>query len=287
MRLATAVICALLFACKPIEPKGNVKGFGDDKLKVTGVKGKEKEFIECIESITQNQEYTLRETHNDPNSKLTEANNINAFTWYDTVRAKYVMRDSAMEFRLVENDYRDIYNTYSRDSYFVYLNTYQNIIFSDIKACQCMKDDGMTIGFKGGHNNRNVRIGLGKLAKSAPSDRYTLHNVKQVLVQLLPDNENVNSHTYHYCRLKVTGHDLVHPKMTVKNTAKELKSFYKNLLSKGELEIDEEARPKMDVKLIDGFTTADGYMRDQVTPLSQAPTTQMRPSSGVNVIKVD
>ena len=280
VRLVAAVICALLFACKPIENKGNVQGFGDDKLKVTGAKGKKQEFIECIESITQNQEYTLRKTHNDPNSKLTEANKIHPYT----LRAKYIMKDGEMEFRLVDNSYLDSYDTYSRDSYYAYSSISQNIIFSDIKACECMKNDGMTIGFKGYSNN--VRIGLGKLAKSAPSDRYTLHNVSQVLVQLLPDNENVNSHTYHYCRLKVTGYKLVRPKDTVNSFTKEVKNFYKNIITKGEMEIDEEARPKMDVKLIDGFTTAGGYMHDQVTPLSQAPTTQMH-QQGVGVIKVD
>ena len=36
---------------------------------------------ECIEAITQNQEDTLRETHNDPNCELTESNCINKNFW--------------------------------------------------------------------------------------------------------------------------------------------------------------------------------------------------------------
>ena len=51
-----------------------------------------------------------------------------------------------------------------------------------------------------------MRIGLGEFAKKAPSDRYTLNNVDDVHVQLLPDSEEVIPRTYHYCRLKIVGY---------------------------------------------------------------------------------
>ena len=237
--ITAAALLALLFSCQVSEDTAGVKGFGDSSSKASSEfgKGYYQDIKTCITAITQNQDDTLRETHNDPSCELTEANNIN---WCSQVNAglKYVWGRGAMLL--------DITNKESG-------GVYQGFAFSNLKACECMQDDSMTIGLAG--ITGNVRVGLGEYAKNAPSDRYTLEGVNTVHVQLLPDHKDVKPHTYDYCRLKITGYE--HKGYHVYTTPD---------FSDG----DGNLVPQENAEQVNGFTTADGTMHDQVTPLPEA-----------------
>ena len=199
----------VLFACQPSQNTGEVKGgYGDPTSKKDrAMKAHKSAFMECVGSITQNQKHTLRETHDDPNCELTEANCIN-MSYLDDEGVFTVFK-----FRQIEGkDYHAARVDVKDDSV-----VYQSFIFSDIKACKCMKEQNMTIGF--GENTGVVRIGLGDLTDksgsgsgSSASDRYSFGGtgdyVRQLLVELLPDIEGVPPPTYHYCRLKITAYNL-------------------------------------------------------------------------------
>ena len=226
MLIRVVMAAMLLFACQISEKAGEVKSSGDEFDK----------FQNCIEAITQNQEDTLRETHDDPSCELTESNCINDAN-IGKAKLNYQRRSlgdsDAVQMSVMNSEMTGIY---------------QRFAFSDIKACKCMKDNNMTIGFR--DNTGEVRVGLGKF--SASSDRYTLEGVKDVHIQLLPDSEEVKPHTYHYCRLKITGYRFTEGTYNGKHDF---------LGDDGNLE------PQENSKLVDGFVTAEGDMHDKITPL--------------------
>ena len=244
IRVIAAAILALLFSCKIGDNTAEVKGFGDPSTEASSDFDDDyyDDLRKCIKDTTLNQDDTLRETENDPSCELTEANNISWCAEFDA-GLNYVQGRGAM---LV-----DIENPKSRD-------VYQRFAFSNLKACECMKESGMTIGLK--DKTSNVRIGLGEYAKNvnAPSDRYTLEDVSSVHIQLLPDDKDIKPHTYDYCRLKITGYK--HRGYIVYKSPN---------FSDG----DGNLVPQENAEPVDGFTTADGDMHDQLTPLSKSTPT--------------